>query len=118
MEFVILVVVGMCCVLSCLEAGFLLIVGVGGRESQECALLVGGMDDMLCKTTPHTHTLRRYRKSGVFGIGNTRWEGREITGSLSLELMLCLDFLSCTVVSSVPLCLAVDSNDNLTQNHP
>ena len=66
MEFVILVVVGMCCVLSCLEAGFLLIVGVGGRESQECALLVGGMDDMLCKTTPHTHTLRRYRKNGAF----------------------------------------------------
>ena len=115
MEFVILVVVGMCCVLSCLEAGFLLIVGVGGRESQECALLVGGMDDMLCKTTPHTHTLRRYRKDGAFW---DRWEGREITGSLSPELMLCLDFLSCTVVSSVPLCLAVDPNDNLTQNHP
>ena len=38
----ILVVVGMCCVLSCLEAGFLLIVGVGGGEPHECAVLVEG----------------------------------------------------------------------------
>jgi len=42
LEFGMLVVVDMCCVLSCPVAGFLLIVGVGGENPHECAVLVGG----------------------------------------------------------------------------
>ena len=57
----------MCCVLSCHVAGFLLIVGVGGRVPHECVLLVVGMENMLGKTTSHTNTMRRHRKSGGFG---------------------------------------------------
>ena len=73
-EFVILMVVGMCCVLSCLEAGFLLIVGVGGREPHECSVLVEGVKDMLDKTTPSTINMRRYRKSECF------WDRKHKTG--------------------------------------
>ena len=66
MEFVILVVVGMCCVLSCHVAGFLLIVGVGGRGPHECALMVVRIKNMRSKTTSHTSTMRKHRKSGGF----------------------------------------------------
>ncbi len=54
----------MCCVLSCLVAGFLLIVGVGGREPHESALLVVGVEDMLTKTTSRTYFMKKHRKSG------------------------------------------------------
>ena len=73
-NFVILVVVDTCCVLSCLEARFLLIVGVGGREPHECALLVVCVEDMLNKTTSHTNIMRKHRKSGYF------WDRKHKTG--------------------------------------
>jgi hypothetical protein len=73
-KFVNLVVVGMCCVLSCLVAGFLLIVGVGGREPHESALMAMGMKDMLSKTTSRTYTMRKHRKSGRC------WERKHKTG--------------------------------------
>ncbi len=73
-KFVNLVVVGMCCVLSCLVAGFLLIVGVGGRGPHECALMVVRIENMRSKTTSRTYTMRKHRKSGRC------WERKHKTG--------------------------------------
>ncbi len=56
----------MCCVLSCLEVGFLLIVGVGGREPHESALQIVGVDDTLYKTTSHSYNMRKHRKNWGF----------------------------------------------------
>ena len=64
----------LCCVLSCLEAGFLLIVGVGGREPHESAVPIVGVDDTLYKTTSRSHIMRKHRKSGGF------WDRKHKTG--------------------------------------
>ncbi len=67
-------VVGTCCVLSSHVAGFLLIVGVGGVRPHECALLVVGVENTPSKTTSHTNTMRKHRKSGGF------WDRKHMVG--------------------------------------
>lgn len=74
LEFGMLVVVDMCCVLSCPVAGFLLIVGVGGENPMSVRCWLGGIQDMLNKTTSHANTMRKHRKSGGF------WDRKHKTG--------------------------------------
>ena len=90
----------------------------GNRTPWECAVGCGHRRYARQDNITHYHHEKTQEKLGVFGMWNTSWEGREITGSLSLELRPCLDVMSCTVVCSFPLCLAVDLKNCLTQNHP
>ena len=114
----ILVVVNMCCVLSCHVAGFLLIVGVGGRVPHECVLVVVGMENMLNKTTSHTNTMRKKKEEwGLLGQETHDGKGGRSKDPSPLNRCCVLTLRLALVSFLYPLCFVVEPDDYLTQNH-
>ena len=114
----ILVVVDMCCVLSRHVAGFLLIVGVGGRVPHECVLLVVGMENMLSKTTSHTNTMRKKKEEwGLLGQETQDGKGGRSKDPSPLNGCCVLTQRLALLSFLFPLCLVVEPHDYPTQNH-